>query len=322
MAEISFSVEYAKTGRSSCKQSKEKIPKGDMRIAKITPSPFNEGEYMSSWYAVDPFFEMQYRMRKTSNKVESEDDLPGFDDLTPEDQDTLRQKIADFMNPDIKPPPKKRAAPKKAKAEDDEGGAAADGGSGSGSGSGSGAAEESESPKKKAKKEPKTFDSEVVAWYDAKARMIAADVYKKAKDAGIRIGEAQAAMPEVGGVLMSLKNTEEKTIDLGAVLTELAKRFGVDDNDTEVGNEANRALVNAFAEMSSHEFKNKDTFKALAYKKVAAALAKLSVPVTSGKKLASGKGKLEGVGKASGQKIDEFLETGQIAKLEEYRASS
>mmetsp|Transcript_52864 Transcript_52864/g.146777 ORF Transcript_52864/g.146777 Transcript_52864/m.146777 type:complete len:142 (+) Transcript_52864:168-593(+) len=133
--------------------------------------------------------------------------------------------------------------------------------------------------------------------------MIAADVYKKAKDAGIRIGEAQAAMPEVGGVLMSLKNTEEKTIDLGAVLTELAKRFGVDDNDTEVGNEANRALVNAFAEMSSHEFKNKDTFKALAYKKVAAALAKLSVPVTSGKKLASGKGKLEGVGKASGQKV-------------------
>ena len=35
-----------------------------------------------------------------------------------------------------------------------------------------------------------------------------------------------------------------------------------------MGNEANRGLVDAFAEMSTYEFKNKDTFKALAYKKV------------------------------------------------------
>ena len=85
----------------------------------------------------------------------------------------------------------------------------------------------------------------------------------------------------------------------------LRERFGQNDASVEVGCEDNRGLVEAFTEMSSHEFKNGDKFKGISYKKVAVAISELTAPVTSGKKCASGKGKLPGVGKASGEKIDE-----------------
>lgn len=54
-----------------------------------------------------------------------------------------------------------------------------------------------------------------------------------------------------------------------------------------------------------------------AYKKVALALRDYEQAVTSGKGL-----KLPGVGKASQAKIDEFLETGSMAKIAELQAKS
>ncbi|MDR3738941.1 MAG: hypothetical protein P4L40_07965 [Terracidiphilus sp.] len=40
---VSFSVEYASTGRAACKDSacKGVIDKGTLRIAKLSPSPFD-----------------------------------------------------------------------------------------------------------------------------------------------------------------------------------------------------------------------------------------------------------------------------------------
>ena len=78
---------------------------------------------------------------------------------------------------------------------------------------------------------------------------------------------------------------------------------------------ANMGLVNAFNEMAEFEFSiGSDTFKGDAYRKVANALSLITVPIRSGKALANGKEKVAGIGKASGEKIDEFLSTGKIQR--------
>jgi hypothetical protein len=35
-----------------------------MRIGKISPSPFEEGEMLCAWFAISPFFEMMRKMKK------------------------------------------------------------------------------------------------------------------------------------------------------------------------------------------------------------------------------------------------------------------
>lgn len=82
--------------------------------------------------------------------------------------------------------------------------------------------------------------------------------------------------------------------------------------------EANQALADAFAELSGFEFKRGEKFKGGTWSKVAKAIRDSEDEISSGK-LAL---KLKGVGKSSAAKIDEFLETGTLEKLEEYRAGN
>ena len=39
-----FTIEYAKSGRSTCKKCKEKIAQDSLRIGKMVPSPHFDGE--------------------------------------------------------------------------------------------------------------------------------------------------------------------------------------------------------------------------------------------------------------------------------------
>ena len=57
-APCSYSVEYAKSGRSTCKGTKEKIPQGALRIAKVTLSDRGHDEpiQMCAWRAAVFFF--------------------------------------------------------------------------------------------------------------------------------------------------------------------------------------------------------------------------------------------------------------------------
>ena len=58
MADARYCVEYAKTGRSSCKKCKSQIEKGVSRIGKITPNPFSDdGGEMKVWYHTRCMFE-------------------------------------------------------------------------------------------------------------------------------------------------------------------------------------------------------------------------------------------------------------------------
>lgn len=83
-------------------------------------------------------------------------------------------------------------------------------------------------------------------------------------------------------------------------------------------NGANQELADAFAELSGFEFKRGEKFKGGTWSKVAKAVRDAEDKITSGKQAM----KLKGIGKSSGTKIDEFLETGTMATLEEYRAGN
>lgn len=38
-----FSVDRAKSGRAACKKCKEKLPVGELRVAKVVPNHFGSG---------------------------------------------------------------------------------------------------------------------------------------------------------------------------------------------------------------------------------------------------------------------------------------
>lgn len=78
----------------------------------------------------------------------------------------------------------------------------------------------------------------------------------------------------------------------------------------------NAAIVNALWKLSDLE---KDDFKSKAYQKAAEAVDNIPYPITDGASLAKGETKVAGIGKSIAKKIDEFLETGMISRLEELK---
>jgi hypothetical protein len=82
--------------------------------------------------------------------------------------------------------------------------------------------------------------------------------------------------------------------------------------------EDNQALADAFAELSGFEFKRGEKFKGGTWSKVAKAIRDHDAKIKTGKEAQ----KLKGIGKSAAAKIDEFLETGTLATLEEYRAGN
>lgn len=82
--------------------------------------------------------------------------------------------------------------------------------------------------------------------------------------------------------------------------------------------EANQQLADAFVELSGFEFKRGEKFKGGTWSKVAKAIRDCECVLTCGKDAL----KLKGVGKSSAAKIDEFIDTGTLEKLEEYRAGN
>ncbi|XP_064384237.1 DNA ligase 3-like isoform X2 [Halichondria panicea] len=109
MADARYCVEYAKTGRSSCKKCKSQIEKGVCRIGKMTPNPFSDdGGDMKVWYHTRCIFETFKRARATTKKIETPADVDGF----PELNDPEKQEIKDLIKECVtsKPPPKTKKA--------------------------------------------------------------------------------------------------------------------------------------------------------------------------------------------------------------------
>lgn len=103
----------------------------------------------------------------------------------------------------------------------------------------------------------------------------------------------------------------------------------IDDSDSESEIESesdsdffvsyNSDLTDAFDKLASYE---EDPHKRDAYRKAADAIYKLPFEVKSGSELASGPTKVPGIGKGIAKKIDEFLETGKIKRLEQLKKST
>ncbi len=71
--------------------------------------------------------------------------------------------------------------------------------------------------------------------------------------------------------------------------------------------------LEALASLEGEDHGSQDPFKIRAYRKAAEIIRELDFEVTSGEEAK----KLPGIGKGIAKKIDEFLQTGEIARLEE-----
>ena len=71
----------------------------------------------------------------------------------------------------------------------------------------------------------------------------------------------------------------------------------------------------AIGQLSALYYKEGNSQAGMTYRKACAALRELAFEVTSGKTISRGKGKVAGIGEKTGEIIDEFLQTGAIARL-------
>lgn len=93
--EKQFCVERAKQGRATCKKCKQKCLAGELRLAKIVPNPFGDGK-MKSWHHVHCLFEQFLKQRPTTKRIESVDDIDGFDGISGDDQREIEGKIEEY----------------------------------------------------------------------------------------------------------------------------------------------------------------------------------------------------------------------------------
>jgi len=110
MSDTKFSVDYAKRS-SKCKKCKQDLPKGVVRIAKVTPNFFHDGDgEMKSYHHIKCLFETFQRAKATTKVIESADDVENFTDLKKEDKTELLElieEIAEKRNKTKKPDSKK-----------------------------------------------------------------------------------------------------------------------------------------------------------------------------------------------------------------------
>ena len=90
MASGDFSCDYAARGTSSCSKCKVKLPKGSLRLAKLAPSPYAEGETMKSYFHASCLFDSFQRARATTKVIECSSDIQGFSELEDEEKDSLK----------------------------------------------------------------------------------------------------------------------------------------------------------------------------------------------------------------------------------------
>jgi len=98
MAENKFSVDYAKR-IAGCKKCKSKIDKGELRLAKVVPNFFRDGDgEMKQYHHPKCMFETFIRARAGTKIIEEPDDLQGFTDLQQDDKNFLNNLIKGKQN--------------------------------------------------------------------------------------------------------------------------------------------------------------------------------------------------------------------------------
>eukprot|EP00039_Didymoeca_costata_P028995 m.22800 g.22800 ORF g.22800 m.22800 type:complete len:405 (-) comp7441_c0_seq1:1367-2581(-) len=93
--EQGWRVEYAKSGRSKCKDSNEPIPAGAIRIGKEVPNPYKAGSMMFVWYIPENLFKSFHKGSAKKARITSLDQIEGINDLKQKDQDKIEEMIGE-----------------------------------------------------------------------------------------------------------------------------------------------------------------------------------------------------------------------------------
>uniref|UniRef100_A0A7S0ZET9 PARP-type domain-containing protein n=1 Tax=Timspurckia oligopyrenoides TaxID=708627 RepID=A0A7S0ZET9_9RHOD len=307
--ETKYYLEYAKTGRGKCSVSKENFEKDELKVGRKT----QHDEYGPTWCKIDPFFHREEnRIRKGLQSISSLDDfifksksndesVAGSDALKDEDKVELQARIDKLVELSKEYEGKRKATIEK---ED-----------------GSKKKRKIQAKKDETKKEDDVMSSFVISGVDWKKEAVK-KIIEECKERNIKLPtDEKAAQMKILQQVMLHRNGEsvDAAIVVNALKAELGAAKAVKEQAVpQVKCEKNRALVEVFSELGGYEFKVLP-YKGIAYKKAAQSLAELDFEVTSGHELSKGKSKVPGIGKSLAEKIDEFLHTGSIAKLEEFR---
>lgn len=161
---------------------------------------------------------------------------------------------------------------------------------------------------------------------DAHPRDAAAAILKAAQEAGIDMpSNEDEARRKCGMTWFEFKGAEDAATK---IMAQLMKEFGsrkakaaqAEAAAKVCGHPDNAALAACFDEIAVLQVKaGQPGFKVKASRKAADAIRGLDFKITDGKLLTKKKTKVAGIGKSTAEKIDEFLSTGKIEKLEMLR---
>ena len=85
-----FCCDYAARGTAACSKCKEKLPKGSLRLAKVAPSPYHEGDTMKTYFHSKCLFESFQKARATTKVIDDSSDIDGFAQLESVDKEALK----------------------------------------------------------------------------------------------------------------------------------------------------------------------------------------------------------------------------------------
>jgi DNA polymerase/3'-5' exonuclease PolX len=142
------------------------------------------------------------------------------------------------------------------------------------------------------------------------------DAYRTAADAinylsfEVKSGEELSKGPKkVKGIGKGIARIIDEFVETGKVM-KLEKFEKAGSTNEEIA-----CILEALASLEGEEHGSKDPFRIRAYRKAAEIIRELDYEVLSGEDAM----KLPGIGKGIAKKIDEFLQTGEIARLEKLR---
>jgi hypothetical protein len=89
----SWAVEYAKSGRSSCQATHEKIEEGAVRIGKEVDNPYKSGTKMFLWYKPEALFAQFRKGSESKPRIKAVGEIAGFAGLRAADAAALRAMV-------------------------------------------------------------------------------------------------------------------------------------------------------------------------------------------------------------------------------------
>ena len=166
---------------------------------------------------------------------------------------------------------------------------------------------------------PNTMNATTISAYIAKLenenKLLREEVHELNDDAAdyrIEIFRLKAVIEDLEEELDEDYESDEESV----VSTEDEESDEESDEEDDFHISRNAAIVNALRKLSDLE---KDDFKSKAYRKAAKAVDNIPYTIVDGESLAKGETKVPGIGKSIAKKIDEFLETGIISRLEDLK---